>query len=189
MLKSNQPDTRAAAARLFRERPRGETFPEARQENRRGGRRERRWLRTSTAWQGWLEWPGVQRVCCLERAQSQWGKTTVEWAYAITSLPPEQAGPLRLLKLWRGHWGIANRPHWAPDAVLGEDAGRLRSGAAPQAMAALRNLVLGLLRWDGQVNIATALRLAAGGGFATGGFALYGQLKYPGLGNAIPNAE
>ena len=104
--------------------------------------------------QGWLDWPGAQPVCCLGRARSWRSKTTVEWAYASASLPPERAGPQRLLQLWRGHWGIENRVHWAPDAAFGEDACRAPSGAAPQVLAALRNLVIGLLRLAGQGNIA-----------------------------------
>ena len=39
-----------------------------------------------------------------------------------------------------------------------EDACRVRTGAAPQAMAALRNLVLALLRQEGHTNIAHAIR-------------------------------
>ena len=157
-LKDNQPNTRAAVELLFQDPPWGETFPEARQENRHGGRRERRWLRISTALQGSRDWPGVQQVCGLKRARHWQGKTTVEWAYAITSLTPEQAGPERLLQLWRGPWGIENRAHWVRDVTLGEDRSAVRSGAAPPGMAALRNLVLGLLRLAGQRNIAAALR-------------------------------
>lgn len=41
---------------------------------------------------------------------------------------------------------------------MGAVACRVRSGAAPPVLAALRNLVLGLLRWAGQGNIAAALR-------------------------------
>jgi hypothetical protein len=41
---------------------------------------------------------------------------------------------------------------------MGEDASQVRSGAAPQVLAALRNAVLGLLRNNGYVNIAQALR-------------------------------
>ena len=157
-LKDNQPNTRADVALLFQEPPWGEPFPEVCQENRHGGRWERRWLRTATALQGYLDWPEVQQVCCLERARRFRGKTTVELAYAVTSLPPERAGPERLLQLWRGHWGIENRVHWAPEVTLGEDRSAVRSGAAPPGMAALRNLVLGLLRLAGQRNIAAALR-------------------------------
>ena len=158
MLKGNQPTTLAAVELLFREPPYGETFPEARQENRYGGRKERRWLRVSTALRDYLDWPGLQQVCCLERTRVQRGTTTVELAYAITSLSPEQASPERLLELWRGHWGIECRLHWVRDVTLGEDRCRVRSGAAPQVLAALRNLVSGLLRLADQSNIAAALR-------------------------------
>ena len=58
-MKDNQPDTLAAVALLFQDPPWGETFPEARQENRRGGRQERRWLRTSIALQGWSGCPNA----------------------------------------------------------------------------------------------------------------------------------
>ena len=42
--------------------------------------------------------------------------------------------------------GIENRLHYVRDVTLGEDASQVRTGAAPQVMAALRNVVLGLLR-------------------------------------------
>ena len=41
---------------------------------------------------------------------------------------------------------------------MGEDRCRVRSGAAPQVLAALRNLVSGLLRLAGHSNMAAALR-------------------------------
>lgn len=34
-----------------------------------------------------------------------------EHVYGLTSLPPEQANPQRLLELNRGHWAIENRSH------------------------------------------------------------------------------
>ncbi len=42
--------------------------------------------------------------------------------------------------------------------VLGEDASRVRTGSAPQALAGLRNAALTLLRLGGVSNIAAALR-------------------------------
>ncbi len=158
MLKGNQPTTLDAVELLFKEPPFGATFPAAWQASRHGGRKEQRWLRTSTALTDYLDWPGLQQVCCLERTRTERGTTTVETAYAITSLSPEQAAPARLLELWRGHWGIANRLHWVRDVTFGEDRCRVRSGAAPPVLAALRNLVSGLLRLAGHSNIAAALR-------------------------------
>lgn len=72
------------------------------------------------------------------------GKVSCEVVYAITSLSRRQAGPDELLSLVRRHWAIENRLHWRRDATLREDASRIRSGAAPQALAALRNTALHL---------------------------------------------
>jgi hypothetical protein len=66
--------------------------------------------------------------------------------HAITSLSPERADAARLLGLSRAHWEIENRLHWVRDVTLREDACRVRSGYAPQALAACRNAVLTLLR-------------------------------------------
>jgi hypothetical protein len=43
------------------------------------------------------------------------------------------------------------------DVTLADDASQLRSGTAPQVMAALRNLAIGVLRQTGPGNLATAL--------------------------------
>jgi len=89
------------------------------------------------------------------------GGTTQETHYLITSLPADQARPRRLLGLSRGHWGIENRLHWVRDVTFDEDRCPIRSGAAPQAMAALRNTAIALLRCHGALNIAAALRTYA----------------------------
>jgi hypothetical protein len=66
-----------------------------------------------------------------------------------------------LLALARGHWGIENRLHYVRDVTLAEDRCQVRSGAAPEAFAACRNLALALLRRQGCANIAAALRTNA----------------------------
>ena len=78
--------------------------------------------------------------------------------YAITSLPFEQARPARLADLLRGHWAIENGLHYVRDTTFAEDASQVRTGAAPNVMAALRNLVIGVLSRAGPVNVAAALR-------------------------------
>ena len=69
--------------------------------------------------------------------------------YAITSLPFEQARPARLADLLRGHWAI-EALHHVRDTSFAEDASQVRTGAAPNAMACLRNLVIGVLSRAGQ---------------------------------------
>jgi hypothetical protein len=78
--------------------------------------------------------------------------------YAITSLSFAQARPARLADLLRGHWAIENGLHWVRDVTFAEDASQVRTGTAPQVMAALRNLVIGVLSRAGAVNLAAALR-------------------------------
>ena len=58
----------------------------------------------------------------------------------------------------RDHWGIENRLHYVRDVTFGEDASRIRNGAAPQILAACRNTAISLLRSWGCQNIAAALR-------------------------------
>ena len=157
-LKDNQPGVKEAVSLLFEQPPWGESFDYACREGRHGDRWERRLLWTSTALNEYLDWPGLGQVCCEERVRRHRGRETVEWAYAITSLTPERADAARLLEIWRGHWGIENRLHWVRDVVFGEDQSQVRTGSAPQLLAALRNLVIGMLRLGGVKNIAAALR-------------------------------
>jgi hypothetical protein len=79
-------------------------------------------------------------------------------AYAITSVPVEEADAATLLSWCRGHWGIENRSHYVRDVTLGEDASRVRTGSGPQVLAAFRNAAIGWLRLQGVDNIAAALR-------------------------------
>jgi hypothetical protein len=48
----------------------------------------------------------------------------------------------------RGHWGLEST-HYVRDVTFGEDASTVRTGHAPQNLAALRNLVIGLCGLDG----------------------------------------
>jgi hypothetical protein len=88
------------------------------------------------------------------------GTLTQQVRYGSTSLAADRAegAAFNLLRRRRGHWCIENRLHWVREVVFGEDASQIRSGAAPQVMAALRNTVIGLLRLAQADSIATALR-------------------------------
>jgi hypothetical protein len=92
------------------------------------------------------EWPGLVQVCRLTRERIVRGKVSVETVCAMTSLTAGEAGPERLLRLSREHWGIENRLHYVRDVTCREDEGRTRSGNAPQALAALRNTPLTMIR-------------------------------------------
>lgn len=113
-------------------------------------------------------WPGLAQVCRVERQRTPWrrgqpaGETKVEVTYYVTSAPPESAGAWELLRWVRGHWGIENQVHWVRDVDWDEDRSQVRSGAAPQVLAACRNIAQALLRRQGYGNIAAALRTNAG---------------------------
>jgi predicted transposase YbfD/YdcC len=110
------------------------------------GRVEVRTIETLTQVPLWLKWPGAKQVCRLTRTRTISGKTSVELVLAITSLTRLRASAERLLEISRLHWSIENRLHFVRDVSFGEDACRVRSGHAPENLAALRNLCLGLMR-------------------------------------------
>ena len=71
-------------------------------------------------------------------------KISFETVYLITSLPPDEAGPERLLTLSRAHWGIENRLHHVRDVSMDEDRCRVRAGA--RTLASVRNGALAIIR-------------------------------------------
>jgi predicted transposase YbfD/YdcC len=108
-------------------------------------------------------WAGLAQVCRIHReveyvSGAHAGATREDWAYALTSLPPDQADAARLEQLWRGHWQIENGVHYERAVTLGEDACQVRTQRAPANFAACRNTALNLLRRAGVTNVAAALR-------------------------------
>lgn len=157
IVKGNQRELCADIALLFAKPPPGEEFVTAEQRDRCGGRQEVRRIWASTALKRYLEWPGAEQVCKVERVTEQKGKISRQVRYAITSLGAK-TGARELLWRVRGHWGIENRLHYVRDVTFGEDASQVRTGSAPEVMAVLRNVVLALLRRAGFENIAAGLR-------------------------------
>lgn len=109
------------------------------------GREEKRTLRTTTVLTMTQKWAGLRQAFELRREHKVAGKTTVETIYGITSLPPEKADAIALLRIIRDHWKIENCLHYVRDVTLREDACRVRMGSPPQVLAALRNAVIHLL--------------------------------------------
>jgi predicted transposase YbfD/YdcC len=109
------------------------------------GRVEKRTIRLTTVLTKTQLFKGLKQGFELTRERTEKGKTTVEVVYGITSLSRERADAETLLGLARGHWGIENGLHYRRDVTMGEDQSRVRKGSAPEAMAGLRNSVIGLL--------------------------------------------
>ena len=124
------------------------------------GRIEQRGLQTSNILAGYSDWPGLAQVLRLERQVilKKTGEVREEVVVGVTSLTPECADAARLLAMVRGHWSIENRSPWGRDVTFDEDRSQVRCGHIPQVMAALRNTVVGLMRWAGYTNIAAACR-------------------------------
>ena len=157
ITKGNQEHLHWAIKLLF-DKPAKEFYMDyTEQWSRHGDRLEVRRLWSSTALNEYLDWPGLKQVCKIERKTEKRGQNEQQVRYAITSLGP-QVRAKRLLNFVRGHWAIENRLFWVRDVTLGEDASQIRKGSAPEVMAALRNVVIGLLRRSGATNIAAALR-------------------------------
>jgi predicted transposase YbfD/YdcC len=124
------------------------------------GRIEYRRLKASSELSDYIDWPGLQQVFELKRTvtQAKGGKSVSEIVFGITSLSAQQASPKCLLEYVRQYWHIENKSHWVRDVTFGEDYSPVRCGSIPQVMAALRNTVIGLMRWSGATNIAAATR-------------------------------
>ncbi len=163
IVKDNQPQLRADIELVFTLPPAGDRQESARTVDIGHGRIEQRNLTTSEALMDYSDWPGLAQVFELGRHViiKKTGEERVEVVYGVTSLRSEQVTPGRLLDLVRGHWHIENKSHWVRDVTFDEDRSQVRCGNIPQVMAALRNTVIGLLRWAGHTNIAAACRRLA----------------------------
>ncbi|KOX11637.1 ISAs1 family transposase [Streptomyces sp. NRRL B-3648] len=100
----------------------------------------------------------AQAVQIVRRRIVTTGKVSLVRVYVVSDLTPEQASAPEIAQRVRDHWGIENKIHHVRDTVFAEDASRVRTGTAPRAMAALRNLAISALRLDGYDNIAAGLR-------------------------------
>lgn len=109
------------------------------------GRIEKRTVRTTPLLTCHDRWDGIKQGFRVTRERTVRGVTTVEVSHGITSLSVERADARALLGLVRSHWRIENQLHYVRDVTLGEDACRVRKGAAPQVLAALRNAVVHIL--------------------------------------------
>ncbi|MGW2256151.1 ISAs1 family transposase [Kitasatospora sp. NPDC001660] len=128
------------------------------------GRDEIRRVKTATVTCG-LDFPHAAQAVQIVRRRRivTTGKVSLERVYAVTDLTAEQADAPEIAHHVREHWGIENKIHHVRDTTFAEDASRVRTGTAPRAMAALRNLAIGALRLTGCDNIAAGLGTARGG--------------------------
>jgi predicted transposase YbfD/YdcC len=163
VVKENQPALHAAIHALFSEPPPAlptDYLATATSTERGHGRRTTRTLDRSAALNDYLDWPAVGQVLrrTYHAIDLATGQVRHEVTYGVSSLPARTTSAAQMAGLWRAHWSIENRVHYVRDVTLGEDAGQAWVGSTPQALAALRNALLSLLRATGWTNIADALR-------------------------------
>jgi predicted transposase YbfD/YdcC len=128
------------------------------------GRIEIRKIWVSSDLKGYLGFPYQEQIARIERITTdlQGENLRHDVVHAITSIPKDRVTAQEFLGFNRCHWGIENRLHWVRDVTFDEDRCTIRTNSAPRVMATFRSLAIGLLRLDGQKNIAKALRYYAG---------------------------
>jgi len=107
--------------------------------------------------------PYIAKICKITRHWSNLDGTDAksETRYLVTSAERVRAD--EILQASIDHWSIENSSHWVRDETFGEDRSRIRKGHAPEIMATLRNLSIGVIRLAGANNIAEGVRYFAWG--------------------------
>lgn len=115
------------------------------------GRTEQITLESTTALNLYLAFPDVAQVVRRSRqvTEHSTGKITSSIEYLITSLDRNRVTLTQIEACRRRHWTIENVVHYSRDESFGEDRSQVRTGNAPQALAALRNAIAALLRIQG----------------------------------------
>jgi predicted transposase YbfD/YdcC len=165
-VKKNQPKLRGDIETLFGPEacapgfsPTQRDFDTAKTCEKGHGRMEWRTLTASSMLKGYVDWPCAEQVFRIERRRVRIrdGKVEEETRYGVTSLTAGQANATQLLQRVREHWGIENGLHYRRDETFREDRCRI-TGQGAHAMAVIHNLLLGLLRRRGVVNVPDARR-------------------------------
>lgn len=92
---------------------------------------------------GHHEWKGLKTIVMVHREREADGKVSQETSFYISSLEKnaEQIG-----RSIRNHWSIENGLHWCLDVSFREDESRIRKDHAPENMAILRHIAIGLIK-------------------------------------------
>jgi predicted transposase YbfD/YdcC len=168
VVKDNQANTRRAIEQLFALEPSipglgcpAMDFQTAKTVDKQAGRLEERTITTSSLLNDYLDWPHLGQVFKLERRFTILATGAVEYEvqYGLTSLTAQQASPERLLQIVRSQWGIENGLHYRRDVTFHEDRTRMTERSMGRAMAAINNLVIGLINNQQFPNHAHARRV------------------------------
>jgi len=160
-IKGNNPAVLRDLTEFFEDEgiDRGE-FQYHKETNKGHGRLEIREIWTSTQMNEWFEkeWAGIAQVYQLRKTVREKGEETIKMSYGITNVPRAKADAKRILEVKRKHWSIENRLHYRRDVTLREDASQVRTGGAPEALAALNGGLLAMMDYMGVKNVAKQMR-------------------------------
>ena len=163
-VKANQPTLQEDIALMFEDRKQPDFVMHDPPDH---GRIETRNIWTTTALNGYLNFPHVGQACAIERIaiDKKTGKSSREMAYGITSRSAAQADARRLLEINRGHWTIENSCHYILDWNYDEDRCRLayrqagiRTGHGPENMTRLRRFAISVIKSKGVRSVAQKMR-------------------------------
>lgn len=155
-VKGNQPTLLADLARFFRNRQQPDFVAHDPPDH---GRIETRKIWTTTALNGYLDFPHIGQAFAIERdtIDKKTGQPSHDVAYGITSRPPEQANAKRLLHINRGHWTIESC-HYMLDWNYDEDRCRIRTGHGPENITRLRRFAISVIKSKGAASVAQKMR-------------------------------
>jgi hypothetical protein len=124
------------------------------------GRIEIRKIWTTTELNGYLNFPHVRQAFLIQRESTdkKTGEYSCEIAYGITSRPPEQADPQRVLATNRAHWSIENSCHYIIDWNYDEDRSRIRTGNGPENITRLRRFGISIIKSKSVRSVSQKMR-------------------------------
>ncbi|MEA3231450.1 MAG: ISAs1 family transposase [Thermodesulfobacteriota bacterium] len=124
------------------------------------GRIEIRKIWTTTELNDYLSFPHVGQAFLIQRESTnkKTGKYSCEIAYGITSRPPEEADPQRVLETNRNHWSIENSCHYIIDWNYDEDRSRICKGHGPANITRLRRFAISILKSKGVRSVPQKMR-------------------------------
>ena len=156
-VKGNQPTLLRNIALYFEDRQEPECVVSDAPDH---GRIEIRKIWTTTELNNYLDFPHVEQAFAIERhtIQKKNGKSSCEIAYGITSRSLDEADPMRLLTVNRGHWTIENSCHYILDWNYDEDRSRIRTGYGPENITRLRRFAIGVIKSKGVRSVAQKMR-------------------------------
>ena len=156
-VKGNQPGLLEALQFYFQERGQPHFVEHTPPDH---GRIETRKIWTTTELNDYLDFPHVGQAFIIERhvTEKKTGATSRDIAYGLTSRPPAQARPQRVLQVNRGHWIIENGCHYILDWNYDEDRSRIRIGHGPENITRLRRFAIGLIKSRGARSVAQKMR-------------------------------